>query len=173
MKSAAEPAAKAPPAAYVVRMRPALAAQIVNKAFVRIPWPIQQCPPGAACKRSECVCGKPLPLKVTDRIFLVEYAGAATGRADLVSVEGFINAKGYPAGYPEAPGEVLVRRGYCTHKVGPGANVEDVLAAVSYHAVPSGCAMLDAVPEPAPPAPEPGAHVTGLGDGLRVFGVGA
>ena len=25
-----------------------------------------------------------------------------------MSVEGFVNAKGYPAGYPEAPGELLV-----------------------------------------------------------------
>jgi hypothetical protein len=143
----AEPAAKVVPVARVVRMRPALAAQMIGKPYARIPWP------------RSAGDGSPLPLKVGDRLFLVEFAGAETGRGDLVGVIGFENAKGFPAGYPEAPGDVWVRRGYCTHRVGPGANVEDVLAAVSYHAAPSGCEILSALPAPSTAAPEPGAHV--------------
>jgi hypothetical protein len=149
MSAAAEAPAKVLRPAYIVRMRPALAAQIANKAFVRIPWPLR------------AGDNAPLLLNHGDRIFLVEYAGAETGRADLVGVEGFANAKGFPAGYPEAPGEVIVRRGYCTHRAIDGVGEEGYLAAVGYRAVPTGCAMLDAVPTPAPAEPEPGAHVVG------------
>ena len=106
-----EPAAKVLPVARVIRMRPALAAQMAHKPYARIPWP------------RSAGDGAPIPLASHDRLFLVVFAGAETGRADLCGVIGFANAKGFPSGYPEAPGEVWVRRGYCTSRVAPGANV--------------------------------------------------
>lgn len=143
---------KAPlPVAHVVRMRPALAEQILNKAYARIPWP---------CSNGSGILGAPsllpLPLKLGDRIFLVEIEGARTGRADLVSVAAKFD-----------DGTLYVLRGYGFHQ----GKTDDDLIEIGYQSVPTSCAILEALDGAAGRgpvgvmAPAPGAHVVGTEPG--------
>lgn len=79
---------------YVVKMRPALATQIIGQAVARIPFSFQSAP------------GAPKP-KFGLRLLLREFDGGPTGRADLVKIVA-IDPDGL-AGY--------VNRHYCRHKV--------------------------------------------------------
>lgn len=72
--------------AAVVHMRPKLAAEIRGKNLAAIPIPALV-----------------PPVRLGERLFLVEWIGAPTGRADLVTVE-VIDLEG---------GGIGVRRSYC------------------------------------------------------------
>ncbi len=114
--------------AYVVRMRPALAAQIIGKAYARIPWPRL---PAPAAVVPPAIEGDRLPLKLNDRLFLVEFNGGRTGRADLVSVAAMYD-----------DGTLWALRGYGFHQ----GKHDDDLTEVGYRSVPTSCAILEAVP---------------------------
>jgi hypothetical protein len=81
-----KPSAPLERVAAIVKMRPALAAAIKGKHVARIPLP-------------------PLvpPVRVGERLMLIEWAGATTGRADVLCVEEI-------QGYEE---KCLVRRSWC------------------------------------------------------------
>ncbi len=108
----------APPVTPVLllRMRPALGAQLRGKAIARIPMPRGKLGQN---------------LKPSARLFLQEFNGGPTGRADLVSVIG-----------PEAEGaECLVARGWCW---GSG-KMDDDLTAFGYTTIADDSAILEAL----------------------------